>query len=80
MTNTTPFEPGASLARIDRTPSGFVGDCRGPMVARLYDFTSAGEAAEFALTMRDEGGWSLRFGRGADEVRDLVSELDAFAE
>ncbi len=80
MTNPTPSEPGASLARIDRTPTGYVIDCCGPMVACHYDFRSVGEAAEFAQVLRDSGNWPLRFGRGADEIREIVAELDACAE
>jgi len=77
MTSTdTPFEPDASLARIKRTTTGWNIDCRGPMVARCYDFLSAGDAAEFAIALRDEGRWPLRFGSDAHELRSLVEEID----
>ncbi len=74
-----PFDPGAALARVEVTPSGFAIDCRSPQAARRYDFTSAGAAAEFAVLLRDEGGWSLRFRDGADVLRVLVAEIDAEA-
>ena len=70
-----PFEPGASLARISATPSGWIIDCWGPRAAQHYDFRSEGEAAEMAMTLRDEGGWRLRFSPSADIVRKLVDEL-----
>ncbi len=71
----TPFEPGAALARVAATPTGFQIDARGPHGARAYDFTSAGEAAEFAVIMRDEGNWPLRFSPAAEQVRELVDEI-----
>ncbi len=72
-----PFEPGAALARIAATPTGWQIDARGPFGARAYDFTSAGEAAEFAVLMRDDGNWPLRFSPAAGAVRDIVAEIDA---
>ncbi len=72
----TPFEPGAALARIAATPTGWQIDCRGPYGARHYDFVSAGEAAEFAVILRDEGNWPLRFSTGASGVRAIVEEID----
>lgn len=71
-----PFEPGAALARIAATPSGYQIDARGPHGARAYDFTSACEAAEFAVLMRDEGNWPLRFTPAAKAVREIVDEID----
>ena len=76
----TPFEPGAALARISATPTGYQIDARGPRVCRAYDFPSAGEAAEFAVLMRDEGNWPLRFSLGAEEVLVIVREIDAEAK
>lgn len=73
---TTPHNPGPALARVEATPTGFVIDCRGPHGARHYDHASVGEAAEFARILRDQGGWALRFGPRAAEIRDLVEELD----
>ena len=70
-----PFEPGAALARVAATPDGWQIDCRGPHGARHYDFASAGETAEFAITLSDEGNWRLRFGAGAEVVRALIAEL-----
>ena len=72
---TSPFEPSASLARVAATPSGYRIDCRGPHGARRYDFVNAGEAAEFAVALRDDGGWRLRFGTGAEPVRAIVDDL-----
>ena len=81
MESPNPFhEPGAALARIEPTPLGWVIDCRGPCGARHYDFRSAGEAAEFAVILRDQGHWALRFGSRADVIRLLVEEIDAHAE
>lgn len=71
----SPFEPGASLARISATPIGWIIDCRGPYVARHYDLRSEGEAAELAIVLRDQGGWQLRFSPSAEMVRNLVDEL-----
>ena len=72
----TPFEPGAALARISSTPIGWQIDCRGPYGARHNDFTSAGDAAEFAVTLRDEGRWPLRSNEGTEQVRTIVAEID----
>ena len=77
MNTVTPFEPGAALARVATTPTGYQIDARGPHGARAYDFTSAGEAAEFAVLLRDEGRWLLRFSPGAEAVRAIVAEIDA---
>lgn len=71
-----PFEPGATLARVVARDGGFVIDTRGPHAARAYTFACPGDTAEFAVALRDEGGWTLRFGHGADEVRRMVVELD----
>lgn len=71
----TPFEPGAALARVAATPTGFQIDARGPHGAQAYNFTSAGEAAEFAVIMRDEGNWPLRFSPSAEPVRAFVDEI-----
>ena len=71
-----PFEPSAALARIAATPTGYQIDARGPHGARAYDFASAGEAAEFAVVMRDEGNWPLRFSPAARAVREIVDEID----
>ena len=75
-----PFEPGAALARVSATPTGWQIDCRSPRCARHYDFASSGEAAEFACLLRDRGQWSLRFSLGAATVRKLVEEIDAEGE
>ncbi|RYB06234.1 hypothetical protein [Lichenibacterium ramalinae] len=75
-TSLTPHNPGPALARIEPTRTGYVIDCRGPHGARHYDLASVAEAAEFARILRDQGGWALRFGPRAGEVRDLVEELD----
>ncbi len=74
-TSILPFNPGAALARVSATPTGFQIDCRGPKGARQYDFDRAGETAEFALVLRDDGGWHLRFGPDADTVRAIVQEI-----
>ena len=74
-----PFEPGAALARIAVTPTGYRIDTRGPYGARSYDFSSAGEAGEFAVLLRDDGRWPLRFSPGAEAVRAIVEEIDAEA-
>jgi len=78
-TSILPFNPGAALARVAATPTGFQIDCRGPHGARNYDFTSVGEAGEFAVTLRDYGGWRLRFGTGTEVVRAIVEEIDGEA-
>ena len=75
MSAPTPFEPGASLARVTADSDGFLIDTRGPKAAQQHRFASAGNAAEMAIVLR-EAGWALRFSPGADEVRALVSELD----
>ncbi len=74
-----PFEPGAALARISTTPTGYQIECRGPYGVRHYDFTSAGEAGEFAVILRDEGRWRLRFGTGTEAIRVIVAEIDGEA-
>ena len=74
-----PFEPGAALARVSATPTGWQIDARGPHGARAYDFASAGEAAEFAVLMRVEGNWPLRFSPGTEAVRAIVEEISAEA-
>ncbi len=71
----TPFDPGAALARIKPTAAGWTIDTRGPHGARHYDFTQPGETAEFAIVLRDEGKWPLRFSPGADVVRAIVDGL-----
>ena len=73
----TPFEPGAALARISATPTGYQIDCRGPFGARHHDFTSIGEAAEFAVVLRDYGNWPLRFSAGTEAVLTTIREIDA---
>ena len=75
----TPFEPGAALARVAATPTGYQIDTRGPLCARAYDFASAGEAAEFAIILRNQGNWPLRFSSSAEAVRAIVEEIDAEA-
>ncbi len=45
------------------------------LVTHCYDFASEGEAAEFAIVLRDEGKWPLQFGPGADAVRAIVDGL-----
>ena len=75
-----PFEPGAALARVAATRTGYQIDTRGPRAARAYDFTSAGEAAEFAVLLRDEGRWHLRFSPGAEAVRAIIREIDEEGE
>ena len=77
MSTLIPFEPGAALARISATRVGYRIDTRGPYGARTYDFRSAGEAGEFAVLLRDEGRWPLRFSPGAEPVRAIVDEIDA---
>ena len=76
MSAVVPFEPGA---RISTTPTGYQIDTRGPHGVRHYDFTSSAEAAEFAILLRDEGRWRLRFGTGAEAVRAIVDEIDGEA-
>ncbi len=76
MSAVVPFEPGAARARISTTPTGYQIECRGPHGLRHYDFVSATEAAEFAVVLRDEGGWRLRFSTGAEAVRAIVNEID----
>ena len=77
MATLIPFEPGAALARVATTPTGYQIDCRGLHGARAYDFTSAGETAEFAVLLREEGNWLLRFSPGAEAVRAIVDEISA---
>ena len=72
-----PFEPGGALARIATTSTGWQIDTRGPHGARVYTFVSLGEAAEFAVALRDEGQWRLRFRPGTEAVRAIVDEIDA---
>lgn len=60
----TAFDPGPSLARVVAEPGGWIIDCRGPRAAQAHSFACDGCMAEFAWTLRDEGGWSLRFGSG----------------
>ena len=64
-----------AIARVSYMLGDWQIDCRGPRSARRYYFTSEGEAAEFALVLRDSCGWKLRFSAGTDEVRALVDEL-----
>ncbi len=71
-----PFEPAAALARVAATPTGYQIECRGLHGVRHYDFSSVGEAAEFAILLRDEGRWRLRFSTGAEVVRAIVDEID----
>lgn len=76
----TAFNPGPSLARVATTPDGWTIDCRGPRAAQTHNFTCEGCTAEFARALRDEGGWTLRFGPGCQSIAALVAELDqAFA-
>ena len=72
-----PFEPNVAVARIAATRDGWQINARGPYGARAYGFTTIGEAAEFAVLMRDEGNWPLRFSPGAEAVRAVVDEIDA---
>jgi len=72
-----PFKPGAALARISTTPTGYQIECRGPHGVRHYDFSSVAEAAEFAVVLRDEG--RLRFSTGAEAIRAIVAEIDGEA-
>ncbi len=74
-----PFNPGAALARISTTPIGYQIECRGPHGVRHYDFSSVAEAGEFAVTLRDEGRWRLRFSTGAEAVQAIVDEIDGEA-
>jgi len=74
-----PFEPGAALARISTTPTGYQIECSGPRGARQYDFDRAGETAEFAILLRDKGRWRLRFGTGTEAIRAIVAEIDGEA-
>ncbi len=67
------------IARIKPTAAGWTINCRGPHGARHYDFTSASEAGEFAVVLRDEGGWRLRFSIGTDAVQAIVEEIDGEA-
>ncbi len=72
-----PFDPGA---RISTTPTGYQIECRGgPHGVRHYDFSTDAEAAEFAILLRDEGRWCLRFSTGAEAVRAIVDEIDGEA-
>ena len=80
VTRPTAFNPGPSLARVAATSGGWTIDCRSPRAAQTHSFACEGCAAEFARTLRDEGGWSLRFGPGCKGIAGLVAELDeAFA-
>ena len=76
MSAVVPFEPGA---RISTTPTGYQIECRGPYGVQHYDFSSVGEAAEFAVVLRDEGGWRLRFSSDAQAIRAIVDEIDGEA-
>ena len=71
-----PLGLGGALACIAATPTGYIIDTCGPHGARTYDFYSAGEAGEFAVLLRDEGRWPLRFSPGTEAVRAIVSEID----
>ena len=48
-------------------------------VRHSYDFDCADELAEFAVTLRDHGGWPLVYGYGAASVRVIVAEIDGGA-
>ncbi len=63
------------IARIENTDQGWRITTRSPSVRRHYDFISVGETAEFAIVLRDEGKWPLRFSPGADAVRAIVDGL-----
>ncbi len=76
MSAVVPFEPGA---RISTTPTGYQIECRGPHGVRHYDFASASEAGEFAVVLRDDGGWHLRFSTGAEAILAIVDEIDGEA-
>ena len=78
-TSILPCNPGAALARVAATSTGFQIDCRGPRGARQYDFDRAGETAEFAILLRDEGRWRLRFSTGTEAIRAIVAEIDGEA-
>jgi len=76
MSAVVPFEPGA---HISTTPTGYQIECRGPHGVRHYDFSSVAEAAEFAILLRDEGRWRLRFSTDAEAIRAIVDEIDGEA-
>ncbi len=79
MSAVVPFEPGAALACISTTPTGYQIESRGPHGVRHYDFASASEAGEFAVVLRDEGRWRLRFSTGTEAIRAIVDEIDGDA-
>ncbi len=69
------LNPGPSLARVAATPGGWTIDRRGRRAAQTHSFDCVGCAGEFARALRDEGGWSLRFGPGSGGVEGAVADL-----
>ena len=49
------------------------------VVRHIYKFDCEDESAEFAVALRDHGGWTLVFGPGAASVRVIVAEIDGAA-
>ncbi len=77
MSEITSFEADTTRARVMATSVGWRIDLCSPQVQSSRDFRSAGEAAEYAALLRDEGGWPLRFSYNAAAVELLVKEIDA---
>ena len=70
-----PLNPNG-CARISAVTSGFRIALRSDRVSVDYDRRTAGDTAEFAVLLRDEGGWRLRFDRNAVAIELLVAEID----
>ena len=49
------------------------------VVRHIYDFDCEDEIAEFAVALRDHGGWALVFGPGANGARTIVADIDGGA-
>lgn len=70
------FGASSAIARVNITSNGWRIDCTSSAVRRSYHFAMEGDTAELARALRSEGGWTLRFGPGAEGVKRLVADLD----
>lgn len=71
-----PFCTSPAIARVVITLHGWRIDCTSPAVRRSYHYAMEGDTAEHARVLRIDGGWTLRFGPGAESVKRLVADLD----
>lgn len=72
-----PFQASPAIARVVITVGGWRIDLTSPAVRKSLYFAGEGDTAEHAQALRDEGGWTLRFGPGAAGVRAILKEIDA---